>query len=162
MQRIIISKGIGFYLTPLALYEYYKLKGIDIFIYERRCDYRDREQEKDFFMYMQRLTLKQILKNNFKDRYGGFYTFKSDHGYKIVEENEEGDLFQTDDWLYESFSSLKSRMDKDLISVFEKLGDNSTFAGHKILEIEDGIELELHEGQCGSGDWVEEVHKHWS
>ena len=158
-QRVVITKGIGFYLTPLAMYEYYKLKGIDIFIYEKKLDYRDRKKQKDFFTYMQRLTLNQILKNNFKDNSGGFYAFTKNHGYKVMDDYNDT-MFNQDSWLYEGFNSIESRMDKDLIAVCDKLGRNATFEEHKICEIPDGIVLELNEGEAG-GEWISEVHRTW-
>lgn len=50
------------------------------------------------------------------------------------------------------------------IEVFERLGAekwNGTKSEWKIVEIPDDVKWRLRDGECGGGEWIEEVHRTW-
>lgn len=122
----------GFSLSPLAVMEYAKLKGIEIFAYS---DYRKlntiEEMNQELFVDYATKDLgeicssKELNENYFSDRRG-------------IERN-----------------------DPCLVEVVEKLGEkaNGRFAELIVVEIPDGIEWEITE--YDGWESVEEVHQSW-
>ena len=61
------------------------------------------------------------------------------------------------------FWDLTFRTDPDLIECIEELGKDAYYPRGeiKVVEVPDGIEVEIHEGEAGY-EWVAEKHRTWS
>lgn len=128
----------GFGLSPLAILEYAKLKGIDLFMYKRQFDYK---------------TFKKV--HNLEDIKNS--TFGPDYSTKDWGET------CTDEEINESYFSIFDikRDDKALVEVVEKLGDNANgyFSNLKVVEIPDDIEWEIDD--YDGLETIHEKHRSW-
>ena len=154
MQKIAINRAIGgFTLTPLALLKYYEKKGVKIFIYENVL------QMPEMIMHLKRLTAKKIMSGKFS-RIGGHDIYTKDMGAYIKRDDAE-QFWETDRVWYEcEIDKAEFRTDPDLIEILEELGQEGTYDEHKIVEIPDDVEWEIHSSDEGY-EWVAEKHRTW-
>ena len=129
----------GFSLSPLAVMEYAKLKGIELFIY------------KDINHYPCMDYVKVNSVEDVKDFLFVYYATK-DLGERCSSK-ELNDNFFNDRGV--------ERNDPCLVEVVEKLGEkaNGRFAELIVVEIPDGIEWDITE--YDGLEKVEEVHRSW-
>jgi len=133
-MKIIINDCYGgFGISNLALKEYYKQKGIELFFYK---------QTKYHFMDGQDLFVKISENENVSNM---TYAVSIDCGDSTDNISDK-----------ENFSFNTERTDPILISIVEELGEkaNAVYAKLKVIEIPDGIEYEIDEY-----DGVESIHE---
>ena len=143
-RKVVINKCYGgFGLSTLAIKEYMKLKGKQVYFY--KADLTD----------FKNIKYKKI--NESKD--GIFiFCFTKDFGenfcYTDVANNELNEY---------SFNSKDiKRDDKDLVKVVEKLQNNSNTmcSDLKIVEIPEDIEWQIEE--YDGNEWISEKHRTWA
>ena len=142
-RKVVINSCYGgFSLSTLAIKEYMKLKGKQVYFYE--LDLKD----------LKKIKLKKI--NGSKDRMF-IYCFTKDFGenfsYADVSDKELDEY---------SFNSRDiKRDDEDLVKVVEKLQNNSNTmcSNLKIVEIPEDVEWQIEE--YDGNEWIAEKHRIW-
>lgn len=135
MKIVLNNIYYQFDLSTLAVKEYFKLKGIEVYIYEIAND----ENGKAF--------LRKAEAG--KDRISWCYCFSKDLGKQLYPQQ-----ISTEDWEKHFIDYLKiDRTDKDLISVVERLGKKaeSRYKDNclRIIEVPDSTDWYIDE-MCGT------------
>lgn len=144
MKQIVVNGGEthGGLLTPKWVVEYYKRKGIELFVYIPELIEDD---------YIYELKNPNELDDNFciycplylLDNFGDIIEDITDEiAQKVVNE----------------YDMFKNREDKILIDIAKEINNKNLI---KIIEIPDDAEYEVAESDCGFSEWVEEKHRVW-
>lgn len=144
MKQIVVNGGEmhGGLLTPKWAVEYYKRKGINLFVYIP-------ELIEDDYIY----ELKDP--NELDDNtciYCGLYLL--DNFGDIIEEITDG-IAQK---VVNEYDMFNDREDKMLIDIAKEINNEESI---KIIEIPDDVEYEVVQSECGFSEWVEEKHRVW-
>lgn len=145
MKQIVVNGGetYGRLLTPKWIVEYYKRKGVELFVYIPELTIEDD--------YMYELKDPNELDDN-TCVYCPLYLL--DNFGDIIEEITD-EIAQKVVYSYDMFND---REDKTLISIAKEINNEDLI---KIIEIPDDVEYDIVESDCGFGEWVEEKHRVW-
>ena len=145
MKQVVINGGEthGGLLTPKWTVEYYKRKGIELYVYIDEFIEEDND-------YITVLKDSNTLDNN-TEIYCPIYLTKN-----------FGDIIKIDDTMNESIiyehDMFKDREDKILIDIVKEI-DNEKLI--KIVDIPNDVEYNVVQSDCGFREYVEEKHRIW-
>lgn len=144
MKQIVVNGGEthGGLLTPKWVVEYYKRKGIELFVYIPELIEDD---------YIYELKNPNELDDNFCI-YCPLYLL--DNFGDIIEDITD-EITQK---VFNEYDMFKNREDKILIDIAKEINNKNLI---KIIEIPDDAEYEVAESDCGFSEWVEEKHRVW-
>lgn len=144
MKQIVVKSGEthGDLLTPKWVVEYYKRKGIELFVYIP-------ELIEDDYIY-------ELKDPNELDDNTCIYCplYLLDNFGDIIEEITDG-IAQK---VVNEYDMFNDREDKMLIDIAKEINNEELI---KIIEIPDDVEYEVVQSECGFSEWVEEKHRVW-
>lgn len=144
MKQIVVNRGEthGDLLTPKWVVEYYKRKGIELFVYIP-------ELIEDDYIY-------ELKDPNELDDNTCIYCqlYLLDNFGDIIEEITDG-IAQK---VVNEYDMFNDREDKMLIDIAKEINNEELI---KIIEIPDDVEYEVVQSECGFSEWVEEKHRVW-
>lgn len=145
MKQIVVNGGEthGGLLTPKWVVEYYRRKGIKLFVYLHEF--------KDDDNYIYKLANANELDDN-TCIYCPLYVTKS---FGDTIENLTDEICE---YIIEDHDMFKDREDELLIGVAKEINNKELI---KIIEIPDDVEYNIVESDCGFSEWVEEKHRIW-
>ena len=145
MKQIVVNGGEthGGLLTPKWVVEYYKRKGIELFVYIPELTIEDdyiyelkdpNELDDNTCIYCELYLL---------DNFGDIIEEITDEiSHKVVNE----------------YDMFKDREDKILIDIAKEINNENLI---KIIEIPDEVEYDVIRSDCGFSEWIEEKHRVW-
>ena len=138
-RKVVINKCYGgFGLSILAIKEYLKLKGKEVYFYQMNNIYYQKISDSKDGMFV--------------------HCFTKDFGEKFYDKD-----ISNEDWDKYSFSSKNiERDDEDLVKVVKKLKDkaNTMCSNLKVVEIPEDIEWQIEE--YDGNEWISEKHRTWA
>lgn len=144
MKQIVVNGGEthGGLLTPKWVVEYYRRKGIELFVYIP-------ELIEDDYIY-------ELKDPNELDDNTCIYCplYLLDNFGDIIEEITD-EIAQK---VVNEYDMFKDREDKTLIDIVKEINNENLV---KIIEIPDDVEYDVAESDCGFSEWVEEKHRVW-
>lgn len=144
MKQIVVNgrETHGVLLTPKWVVEYYKRKGIELFVYIP-------ELIEDDYIY-------ELKDPNELDDNTCIYCplYLLDNFGDIIEEITDG-IAQK---VVNEYDMFNDREDKMLIDIAKEINNEELI---KIIEIPDDVEYEVVQSECGFSEWVEEKHRVW-
>lgn len=144
MKQIVVNsrENHGDLLTPKWVVEYYKRKGIELFVYIP-------ELIEDDYIY-------ELKDPNELDDNTCIYCqlYLLDNFGDIIEEITDG-IAQK---VVNEYDMFNDREDKMLIDIVKEINNEELI---KIIEIPDDVEYEVVQSECGFSEWVEEKHRVW-
>ena len=144
MKQIVVNGANkhGGLLTPKWTVEYYKRKGINLFVYIP-------ELIEDDYIY-------ELKDPNELDDNTCIYCelYLLDNFGDIIEEITDG-IAQK---VVNEYDMFNDREDKRLIDIAKEINNEELI---KIIEIPDDVEYEVVQSECGFSEWVEEKHRVW-
>lgn len=144
MKQIVVNGGEthGGLLTPKWVVEYYRRKGIELFVYIP-------ELIEDDYIY-------ELKDPNELDDNTCIYCplYLLDNFGNIIEEITD-EIAQK---VVNEYDMFKDREDKTLIDIVKEINNENLV---KIIEIPDDVEYDVAESDCGFSEWVEEKHRVW-
>ena len=144
MKQIVVNGGEthGGLLTPKWVVEYYRRKGIELFVYIP-------ELIEDNYIY-------ELKDPNELDDNTCIYCplYLLDNFGNIIEEITD-EIAQK---VVNEYDTFKDREDKTLIDIVKEINNENLV---KIIEIPDDVEYDVAESDCGFSEWVEEKHRVW-
>lgn len=144
MKQIVVKGGEthGGLLTPKWVVEYYRRKGIELFVYiPELIEYDYIYELKD--------------PNELDDNTCIYYPlYLLDNFGDIIEEITD-EIAQK---VVNEYDMFKDREDKTLIDIVKEINNENLV---KIIEIPDDVEYDVAESDCGFSEWVEEKHRVW-
>lgn len=144
MKQIVVNGGEthGDLLTPKWVVEYYKRKGVELFVYIP-------ELIEDDYIY-------ELKDPNELDDNTCIYCplYLLDNFGDIIEEITDG-IAQK---VVNEYDMFNDREDKMLIDIAKEINNEELI---KIIEIPDDVEYEVVQSECGFSEWVEEKHRVW-
>lgn len=144
MKQIVVNGGEthGGLLTPKWVVEYYRRKGIELFVYIP-------ELIEDDYIY-------ELKDPNELDDNTCIYCplYLLDNFGDIIEEITD-EIAQK---VVNEYDMFKDREDKTLIDIVKEINNENLV---KIIEIPDDVEYEVVQSECGFSEWVEEKHRVW-
>lgn len=144
MKQIVVNsrENHGDLLTPKWVVEYYKRKGIELFVYIP-------ELIEDDYIY-------ELKDPNELDDNTCIYCqlYLLDNFGDIIEEITDG-IAQK---VVNEYDMFNDREDKMLIDIAKEINNEELI---KIIEIPDDVEYEVVQSECGFSEWVEEKHRVW-
>lgn len=145
VKQVVINGGEthGSLLTPKWIVEYYKRKGIDLYVYVGELS------DEDGIVY--KLKESKELNDN-KEIYYAFYLTEN-VGTVIEEFNDELESKM----IYE-FDMFEDREDKILIDIAKEINNEKLI---KIVEIPDDVEYDVIQYECGFSEYIAEKHRTW-
>lgn len=151
MKEVVIKKeGFkGALLSPYWIKEFYKRKGIDIFIYYLKSWddslYINVTNDLDFLI-------------KYEDEWDSFEYFSKDLGKEISFLNR--DIYDIDGFVYARLETEEytNREDKDLIAIAKETNDKKKI---KVIEIPDDVQYEILEYECAIGEYIREISRTW-
>lgn len=144
MKQIVVNGANkhGGLLTPKWTVEYYKRKGINLFVYIPELiedDYIFELKDPNELDDNTCIYCELYLLDNFGD---------------IIEEITDG-IAQK---VVNEYDMFNDREDKRLIDIAKEINNEELI---KIIEIPDDVEYEVVQSECGFSEWVEEKHRVW-
>lgn len=145
MKQIVVNGGEthGKLLTPKWVVEYYRRKGVELFVYIPELTIEDD--------YMYELKDPNELDDN-TCVYCPLYLL--DNFGDIIEEITD-EMAQK---VVDEYDMFNDREDKTLIGIAKEINNEDLI---KIIEIPDNVEYDIVESDCGFDEWVEEKHRVW-
>ena len=145
MKQIVVNGGEthGGLLTPKWVVEYYKRKGIELFVYIPELTIEDD--------YIYELKDPNELDDN-TCIYCGLYLL--DNFGDIIEEITD----EISHKVVNEYDMFKDREDKILIDIAKEINNENLI---KIIEIPDEVEYDVIRSDCGFSEWIEEKHRVW-
>ena len=144
MKQIVVNGGEthGGLLTPKWVVEYYRRKGIELFVYIP-------ELIEDDYIY-------ELKDPNELDDNTCIYCslYLLDNFGDIIEEITD-EIAQK---VVNEYDMFKDREDKTLIDIVKEINNENLV---KIIEIPDDVEYDVLQSDCGFSEWVEEKHRVW-
>ena len=144
MKQIVVNgrETHGGLLTPKWVVEYYRRKGIKLFVYIP-------ELIEDDYIY-------ELKDPNELDDNTCIYCplYLLDNFGDIIEEITD-EIAQK---VVNEYDMFKDREDKTLIGIAKEINNEELI---KIIEIPDDVEYEVVQSECGFSEWVEEKHRVW-
>lgn len=151
MKEVVIAKeGFGgALLSPYWIKEFYKRKGINIFIYYLNWDdlsYINVTNDFDF-----------LIKN--QNDWSSFEYFNTDMGKEIILNNIEH-IRDINGYVYAwlEINEDISREDKDLVAIAKEINNKNII---KVVEIPDDVEYEILDYECAIGEYIREISRTW-
>ena len=145
MKQVVINGGgtYGSLLTPKWMVEYYRRKGIDLYVYEWVDEY-----DNDY--------IAKIINPNELDDATEIYCpyYLTENVGEVIEDFTEEIEFK----MINVSDMFEDREDKVLIDIAREINNEKLI---KIVEIPDDVEYDVVEFDCGFGEYIAEKHRTW-